>query len=308
VPLQFQIFQSDDSTRQGTQIEQTGLSIEASKVARLQTRWSLRYEYLNSTCEGDELCDRLRDNEPIETLDPDLLAIQISSITPTFFWDTRDDILDPHRGFFTSASAEYAFPLFAAEEEFLKEYVSGAFYVPFTARTTLALSARVGLIQAFARTEGVLRPIPLSERFTAGGETSHRAFPLNLLGDLCRDDTPLHEKLPEDECKPTLYAEFDKLGNRIGPILPLGGSSMALMNVEYRFPIFGRTVGGAVFADIGNVFAGQQIEFDKLRYGAGFGVRYLSPVGPLRIDVASPLRRQWYEDRWQFFFTLGYAF
>ena len=62
------------------------------------------------------------------------------------------------------------------------------------------------------------------------------------------------------------------------------------MNVEYRFPIFGDTVGGAVFADIGNVFAGSQIDFDNLRYGAGFGMRYLSPVGPLRIDIAAPLR------------------
>lgn len=320
VPVQFQIFQSDDSTRQGTQIVQTGLSIEASKVARLQTRWSLRYEYLNSTCEGDELCERLEENKPIDTLDPELLAIQISSITPTFFWDTRDDILDPHRGFFTSASIEYAFPLFSATQGFLKEYVSAAFYVPFTSRTTLALSGRVGLIQAYARrpvelddngvlTGGDIRPIAISERFTAGGETSHRAFPLNLLGDLCRADTPLHPELPEKECKPTLYAEFNpETGERLTPILPLGGSSMALMNVEYRFPIFGRTVGGAVFADIGNVFAGQQIDFDNLRYGAGFGVRYLSPVGPLRIDVASPLQRKWYEDRWQFFFTLGYAF
>jgi outer membrane protein assembly complex protein YaeT len=318
VPLQFQIFHSDDSTRQGTQIEQTGLSIEASKVARLQTRWSLRYEYLNSRCKGGELCTKLERNEPVETLDPELLAIQISSITPTFFWDTRDDILDPHRGFFTSASLEYAFPMFEAEEQFLKEYVSAALYLPFTERTTLAVSGRVGLIQAYARnpikpddngvlTGGDLRAIPLSERFTAGGETSHRAFPLNLLGDLCRDDTPEHNKLPEDECKPTLYADFVD-GERVSPILPLGGSSMALMNIEYRFPIFGKTVGGAVFADIGNVFAGQQIEFDNLRYGAGFGVRYLSPVGPLRIDVATPLRRQWYEDTWQFFFTLGYAF
>ena len=309
VPLQFQIFQSDDGTRQGTQIVQRGLSIEASKVARLQTRWSLRYEYLNSTCEGDELCDRLRENKPINTLDPELRAIQISSITPTFFWDTRDDILDPHRGFFTSASIEYAFPLFEAEEKFLKEYVAAALYLPFTERTTLALSGRVGLIQGYARLDdGSLRPIPLTERFTAGGETSHRAFPLNLLGDLCRDDSPLHPELPKDKCTPTLYAEFDENGKRLTPILPLGGSSMALMNVEYRFPIFGNTVGGAVFADIGNVFAGQQIEFDNLRYGAGFGVRYLSPVGPLRIDVASPLNRKWYEDTWQFFFTLGYAF
>jgi outer membrane protein assembly factor BamA len=254
----------------------------------------------------------------VETLDPSLRNIQISSITPTFFWDTRDDILDPHRGFFTSASVEYAFPLIKAEEGFWKEYVSGAFYLPLSQRTTLALSGRFGLIQRYARrplktdengvvTGGDLRPVPLSERFTAGGETSHRAFPLDLLGDLCRDDTPEHNKIAN--CSETLFAEFDEdTHERIGRILPLGGSSMALMNIEYRFPIFGKTVGGAVFADIGNVYAGQTIQFDKLRYGAGFGLRYLSPVGPLRIDVASPFQRKWYEDRFQYFFTLGYAF
>lgn len=310
VPVQFQLFQSDDSTRAGTQIEQTGLSIEATKVARLQTRWSLRYEYLISKCEGDVLCDRLRENLPIESLDPELREIQISSITPTFFWDTRDDILDPHRGFFTSASLEYAFPLFAAVAGFTKEYVSGAFYFPVTARTTIALSGRLGLIQAYARspietdengviTGGGLRQIPLSERFTAGGETSHRAFPLDRLGDLCLDEA----LVKIEDCEATLYRD-----DITKQILPLGGSSMALMNVEYRFPIFGTTVGGAVFADIGNVFAGQTIHFDKLRYGAGFGLRYLSPVGPLRIDIASPLQRKWYEDRLQYFFTLGYAF
>lgn len=318
IPVQFQVFQSDDATRQQTQIVQRGLSIEASKVARLQTRWSLRYEYLNSICEKGSLCEKLKDNEPVETVDPDLREIQISSITPTFFWDRRDDILDPHRGFFTSASLEYAFPLFSATAGFLKEYVSAAYYLPFTERTTLAVSGRVGLIQAYARRPveiingvevgGDLRAIPLSERFTAGGETSHRAFALNMLGDLCREEEAPHAQLPASECTPTLDADFDAEGNRISPILPLGGSSLALANVEYRFPIFGRTVGGAVFADIGNVFAGQQIDFDNLRYGAGFGVRYLSPVGPLRIDVASPLNRKFYEDRWQFFFTLGYAF
>ena len=311
VPLQLQIFQSDDSTRPGTTILQRGLSAEASKVALEKTRWSLRYEYKISKCDGGELCQKLIDDVPVETLDPSLRNIQISSITPTFFWDTRDDILDPHRGFFTSASVEYAFPLFAAKEGFWKEYLSGAFYLPLSQRTTLALSGRLGLIQRYARHSieagGELRPVPLSERFTAGGETSHRAFPLDLLGDLCRDATPEHNKI--EDCSETLFAEFDEVTHeRIGRVLPLGGSSMALMNIEYRFPIFGKTVGGAVFADIGNVFAGQTIQFDKLRYGAGFGLRYLSPVGPLRIDIASPFERKWYEDRFQYFFTLGYAF
>jgi outer membrane protein insertion porin family len=318
VPVQLQIFQSNDSTREGATIQQRGLSIEASKVALERTRWSLRYEYKISECLQGELCDKLRDDIPVETLDRTLRNIQISSITPTFFWDTRDDILDPHRGFFTSASVEYAFPLFSADAGFLKEFVSGAFYLPFTARTTLALSGRLGLIQAYARrpvttdangvvTGGDLLPIALSERFTAGGESSHRAFPLDRLGDLCRKAELPHDKI--EGCQPTLFAEFDPVtGDRLTPILPLGGSSLTLMNAEYRFPIFGKTVGGAVFADIGNVFAGQNPHFDNLRYGAGFGIRYLSPVGPLRIDVAAPLNRQWYEDSFQYFFTLGYAF
>jgi outer membrane protein insertion porin family len=314
VPVQLQIFQSDDSTRPGTTILQRGVSIEASKVALQRTRWSLRYEYKISKCEGGELCINLQENIPVETLDPSLRTIQISSITPTFFWDTRDDIIDPHRGFFTSASIEYAFPLFSADAGFLKEYASGSLYVPLTARSTLAFSGRIGLIQPYARKlpsagqdVGDLLPIPLSERFTAGGETSHRAFGLDLLGDLCRNDDALHTRIAD--CEATLFAEFDeKTGRRTGSILPLGGNSLALLSAELRFPIAGKTVGGAIFGDIGNVFAGQKIDFGNLRYGIGLGVRYLSPVGPLRFDVAMPLQRKWYEDPLQYFLTLGYAF
>jgi outer membrane protein assembly factor BamA len=316
IPVQFQIFQSDDSTRTGTPILQRGVSIEASKIALERTRWSVRYEYKISECDDrGELCRKLREDLPVESLDPSLRNIKISSVTPTFFWDTRDDILDPHRGFFTSASVEYAFPLFAAEAGFLREYLQGALYLPISDRTTVALSGRVGFIQPYARMLpeagqelGALRPIPLSERFTAGGESSHRAFALDRLGDLCLDDEFPHNPLPPEECKPTLLATYDATNNSLSTILPLGGNSLALMNVEYRFPIFGNTVGGAVFADIGNVFAGSQIDFDKLRYGAGFGIRYLSPVGPLRLDIAAPFQRRWYEDRYQYFFTFGYAF
>jgi translocation and assembly module TamA len=50
------------------------------------------------------------------------------------------------------------------------------------------------------------------------------------------------------------------------------------------------------------------VSFDDLRYGAGFGLRYVSPIGPLRFDIAAPFERKWYEDRFQYFFSLGYAF
>ncbi|MDQ3280912.1 MAG: translocation/assembly module TamB domain-containing protein, partial [Acidobacteriota bacterium] len=141
VPLQLQVFQSDDSTRFGTRFRQRGTSIEVTKVARLQTRWSVRYEYKISKCLREEndkeesLCASIEKGIPVENVDASLLNISISSITPTFFWDRRDDIIDPHRGFFTSASIEYAFPLFAADAGFLKEYLQGAYYIPLTERT-----------------------------------------------------------------------------------------------------------------------------------------------------------------------------
>ena len=75
---------------------------------------------------------------------------------------------------------------------------------------------------------------------------------------------------------------------------------------EYRFPIFG-PVGGAIFGDVGNTFVDSKIHFDDLRYGAGLGFRYLSPVGPLRIDVGFPLQRRHYEDSFVYGLSLGYA-
>ena len=310
VPLQFQIFQSDDSTRRGTRIRQRGLSIEASKVARQQTRWSLRYEYKISECLDSPLCTDIKNRVPVEDFDPALLDIQISSITPTFFWDRRDDIIDPHRGFFASASLEYAFKLFSAEAKFLKEYVQGAWYYPVSDRTVIALSGRVGLMQPYGDQDD--EDMPLSERFTAGGEVTHRAYGLDLLGDLCRTS-------PEDGyldlepfgCEPTLYQPVtrDKEGKIIsyGSVLPRGGSGLLLFNAEYRFPIFS-SLGGAVFVDAGNVYKTHRIDFDNLKYGAGFGLRYLSPVGPVRIDIARPFEKRWYDKSWQYFITLGYAF
>jgi outer membrane protein assembly complex protein YaeT len=310
VPLQFQIFQSDDSTRRGTRIRQRGLSLEASKVARQRTRWSLRYEYKISEClEESELCKAIGDLLPVEDFDPALLDIQISSITPTFFWDRRDDIIDPHRGFFASASVEYAFKLFAAEAKFLKEYAQGAWYYPLTDRTVLALSGRLGLMHPHGGQDH--GDMPLSERFVAGGEVTHRGYALDRLGDLCRT-SPDEGYQVVPNCEPTLYQAVtrDEVTGEItnlGPILPRGGSGLLLVNAEYRFPLFS-SVGGAVFFDAGNVYRTHRIDFSNIKYGAGIGIRYLSPVGPVRVDIARPFNRQWYDDSWQYFVTLGYAF
>jgi len=300
IPVQVTVFQTDDATKTETHIQQRGTFIEASKVSRYQTRWSVRYEYKISKCFEGKVCKEAEE-ALIPGLDRSLLNIKISSISPTFFWDKRDDAIDPHHGFFTSASLEYAFRALKADANFLKEFAQGAWYIGFTPRTTLVLSARAGFIQQFGEVE-----VPLSERFTAGGDTSNRAFPLDLLGTTCKD--PMESK----DCRPTLAL----VGDNKDIVAPIGGNGLLLMNAEYRFPIFA-SVGGAVFTDIGNVYR-QRIRFNDLRYGVGTGVRYLSPVGPIRFDVGYNLNRRILrfdadgnavrERGLSYFLTLGYAF
>jgi len=303
VPLQLQVFQTDDATRPGTRILQRGTSIEITKVALTRTRWSVRYEYKISDCREGDVCDAINSGDPVEGIDRSLLNIAISSLTPTFFWDTRDDIIDPHRGFFTSASIEYAFPLFAADANFTKEFAQGAYYLPLSTRTVLALSGRLGLIQPHGITTH--DDVPLSERFTAGGETTHRGFMTDLLGTLCTDPRDFDKS---GICQPTLFRRIDpETHEEVGPVLPLGGSGLLLFNAEYRFPIVS-SLGGALFADAGNVYKDDTIRFDMLRYGLGFGVRYLSPVGPLRFDLGWPLQRREHERAFTYFISLGYAF
>lgn len=300
VPTQVSLFRNEEQ-RSTALISGTGTFIEASRVVREQTRWSLRYEYrrVNVECENGECPDLRREDTPI----------QISSITPTFFWDRRDDALNPSRGFFASSSLEYAFPLFSAKTSFLKTFSQGAWYRPMFGRTVLAVSGRVGLIERLSDVpEGVdpeeadLYEVPFSEKFFAGGETSHRAFELETLGVFCEED-------PYSPCNGATL----RLDREDNDIIPLGGNGLGLLNVEFRFPLFG-AVSGGVFADIGNLWRDiESIDVGDVRYGVGAGIRYVTPVGPIRFDVGYKLNRkeingQPVEDPFALFLTIGYPF
>ncbi len=303
VPVTVNLFQSDER-RPSAHIRQSGTSIEAVKLFGLQTRWSIRTEYRNSQCipeKAGDLCS-VAAQAIIPGVDRTISNSLIADITPTVFWDRRDDPIDPHRGFFASASVEYAFPVFAAHTQFLKEYGQVTYYLPLTTRTVFAVSSRLGFIQGIRSTATAAcvdndSCIPLTERFTGGGESSHRAYALDLLGDLCEDIT-------RPGCKPTLVRLGSDGG---GSIAPIGGRSIFITNLEYRFPLFA-SVGGALFTDFGNIFADSTPRLNDLRYGLGAGIRYLSPVGPLRFDIGYKLHRRSYEKPFAYFVTLGYAF
>jgi outer membrane protein assembly complex protein YaeT len=291
VPLQFTIFHSKD-IRPNATVDQRGASLEVTKVAGLQTRWSIRYEYRIGNCQSGTLCDQAKD-QILPGFDQSITDIDISSLTPTFFWDRRDDPIDPHRGFFTTALLEYAFPVLHADADFFKQFAQASYYLPVSERSVFAVSGRIGFIEPRGT-------VPFTERFVGGGETSHRAFALDLLGDACTLQ-------PDGTCDGTLIFLRDKNGNLTKDVAPIGGNSIFITNLEYRFPIFS-SLGGAVFTDIGNVFPHTVIHFNDLRYGIGTGVRYLSPVGPLRFDVGYKIHRRDYEKPFAFFVTLGYAF
>lgn len=322
LPIQVTAFQNDDY-RPTTHIRQRGGFIEASHIARFQTRWSLRYEYRIAQCiiqheNGGDLC-ALAQNAILPGLDRNATNVSISSITPTFFWDKRDDALNPHRGFFTTASVEYAFRFLAADARFLKEFTQTSWYLPVSDRSTFAMSGRIGLIQDLGTgmtidpTTGAQIPtsgVPLSERFTTGGDSSNRAYALDLLGTACPTQASI-----EAGCRPTLILINDPLH---GPTpAPIGGLGLFIVNAEYRFPVAG-PIGAQLFVDAGNTYAQSKVQFGDLKYGVGTGLRYLSPVGPVRFDVGYKLKRQIlrfddggkpvYERPYAYFITLGYAF
>ena len=113
----------------------------------------------------------------------------------------------------------------------------------------------------------VVQQLPASERFFAGGDTTVRGFALDQLGITGKT-----------------------IDETTG--LALGGNALVIFNGELRMPVRGG-VSVVGFLDAGNVFArATDIDLGALRAAAGFGVRYRSPVGPIRFDLGFKLRRE----------------
>jgi outer membrane protein assembly complex protein YaeT len=194
--------------------------------------------------------------------------LRLSSIVGSGVFDTRDDPLDPSSGHYVSGSGQLAARKLGSEVGFLKTFFTAQLFrtLPRTNRIVFVGNARAGLAAGFSRevlqastgTVVTVRDLPASERFFAGGDTTVRGFILDQLG------TP---------------ATIDKDG------FPIGGNALVIFNGELRIPV-GRGLGVVTFVDTGNVFARtSDVTLSQLRTAVGFGLRYRSPVGPLRFDV-----------------------
>jgi outer membrane protein insertion porin family len=235
--------------------------------------------------------------------------------------DARDNPVDATKGSLNNAEFSVASTSIGSSASFIRFVYQNSTYHPIKRRFSFARSFRIGILEPFANTESLTFPaptpnqctepaptgpepeiIPLPERFFAGGGTSLRGFALNQAG-------------PRDPCTG----------------FPVGGQAMLVMNQEFRFPMHlpyvGSQLGGAIFYDVGNVYSRLDRitlrpyspkpifeaenpseppnettnptvcvynctnELNYLAHTVGFGLRYATPVGPIRIDLGYQINR-----------------
>jgi outer membrane protein assembly complex protein YaeT len=188
-------------------------------------------------------------------------------------WNATDNLLDPTRGLLASATVEPVGGVLGGDVAFVRLVGEVRLYQPLVAGWLGATRLRLGA----AEPVGGSREVPLFERFYAGGLNSVRGYARRRIGPLAADD-------------------------------PIGGRTLIEASVELRHAIT-RNLAAAVFADAGQVdLRSFTLPWNDLRWGAGTGLRYKSPVGPLRIDLAFPTDPPPGDDRWQVHFSLGAAF
>jgi outer membrane protein insertion porin family len=196
--------------------------------------------------------------------------------------NTTDRFIDPSRGTAQSATVEYAGGPLGGDSEFVKYFLNGKVYVPVTASTVLSGNILWG--QVVSTVGGT---VPLYERFFLGG-------PYTIRGFESRTISPVDPNTNED----------------------IGGNKELVLNVEYLFPLLGE-IGfkGVLFFDMGNTWGQGEWPWDmkpwngpSYRYAAGIGIRWYSPMGPLRFEWGWNLNPQPGEKKLVMEFTIGTAF
>lgn len=165
--------------------------------------------------------------------------------------DRRDKPRNPRSGYIAQSSISVASSAIASETEFVKATGRLGYYLPF-GKNTLRLGARAGVISPIGGDSSV----PIDLRFFNGGANSVRSFEDRELGQL------------------------DSRG------FPVGGEFFTTFNLEYEMPVKAfEGLSLVPFADAGNLlFDSEDASLDNMRYALGLGVRYETPIGPLRVE------------------------
>lgn len=307
----------------------------ADKSQDIQTFTSTRYEgafqLVQNLSHGSSLLyryfyRRVEASNLNQTIDPEQIPLLsqptlVSGFGVTYALDRRDNPADATRGMFNTVDLSDAIESLGSSASFFRLYFQNSTYHPFGRAFDFARSVRFGFEEPLGNTSSGIPTectsgapatnesiIPLPERFFAGGGTSLRGFGLNQAG-------------PRDPCTG----------------FPIGGLALLILNQELRFPMklpfVGNKLGGQVLYDLGNVYTdvnhvtwawkpSSLTDLNYLSQAVGFGVRYPTPIGPVRLDFAYQLNSPLYQvtnnttgavqtfrvPRFQFFFNIGPVF
>ncbi len=215
--------------------------------------------------------------------------------------DRRNQVLSPTRGHAALLDLEYASDWTGSEFPYARLLAEGSWYTQGESRWVLALRLRGGWVSS-GGFKAALSPgtsndiIHPDKRLYAGGSNSVRGFPQNQLGPqvlLTEDvnDLLIPQRGGDTYCTPEEVVDLTcdpgfLPGDRFSP-RPTGGSSLLEGSMEFRFPVSRQLWEGAAFLDFGQVWEEELgVDLADLEFTPGMGFRYLSPIGPIRVDLA----------------------
>lgn len=246
---------------------------------RPQVTWQVNEHWLlnaGPNVEANRLLDVDLTSQAIRPSDQKGEEYYVSSLVFGATYQRVDNILDPRRGVQFFQSLEWGGSPVGSEVAFVKLGLEGRSYLPIDPLGVLAFRAKWGSI---AELEDTAR-VPIFKRYFSGGSTSIRGYPYQKLGPLDDD------------------------GN------PLGGLTLLELSGEWRFPLK-NSWEGVLFVDAGNVYESPYaLLWNQLRSSVGTGLRYKTPVGPLRLDFGYQLNPpdQDFFSLYQIHLSIGQAF
>ncbi len=273
----------------------------ADALHYLSSRVSVSGRY---ALEFTRLFDRIPDPQDY-LIDRFFPQLRLSTLTSGILWNRRNDPVAPTRGFQLGANGDLALQAIGSEVGFVKGFFQGSYFYPLKderdKRIVIATRGQIGVARGFPhiRTrvdengEQVIEEVsdvPANYRFFAGGTTTVRGFQLDRLG------------VPE-------ILTVDGLSN--------GGNAEVILNAELRttiWKLFGRDLTAVGFVDGGQVYRlTSDMDLARLRGTGGFGFRYDSPLGPIRLDFGFKMNRITYgngrrERGWEYHLSIGEAF
>lgn len=230
---------------------------------------------------------------------PDLVPqedrnVRLSTLAANLTRDTRDNPLDEHNGVLRSLEIDFNTKKLGSTVDFARMTGQAAIYREKFHHIVWADSIRIGLEQPFANSF-----VPLSEKFFTGGGNSLRGYPLDGAGP--QHQVPICNNGASNCCPGPDCSQI---------LVPSGGNELLILNSEARIPLpFKDGLSIVPFYDGGNAFADVGFrDFSQYSNNVGLGLRYATPVGPIRLDVGRNLNPIQGIPATGFIITIGQAF